>query len=72
MKPRAKVNPPERGENVGFTEEEEISWRQYFVDFRELIWPMLQAEGFTYVEALMFWRQEVMIAYLIQLTGNDE
>lgn len=65
-----KVNPPERDEQVGFTEEEEISWRQYFVDFRKLVWPLFEAEGFTYVEALMFWRQEIMLGHVIKLVEH--
>jgi hypothetical protein len=61
------VNPPDREEQVGFTEEEEISWHQYFLDFRELVWPMLEKQGFTYTQALMFWRGEVMIGYLVNI-----
>lgn len=65
--PVTKPLPPEREENVGFTEEEEISWRQYFLDFRELVWPMFEAQGFTYVEALMFWRQEMVLSQLVDI-----
>ena len=64
MKGPLKVNPPEREENVGFIESEEITWREYFVDFRTTVWPMLEAEGFTFVEAMMFWRQEMCLAAL--------
>lgn len=66
----------EREEEIGFTEEEEQSWRRYFLDFREMIWPMLEKEGFTYVQALMFWRQEVLTGQIAQLReelrGNQE
>lgn len=64
---RQLVNPPDREEHVGFTEEEEISWRRYFIDFRELVWPMFEKEGFTYVEAMMFWRQEIVQARLCSI-----
>ena len=57
----------EREEQVGFTEEEEISWHQYFLDFETTVWPMLKEQGFTWVQALLFWRGEVMIGHLIQL-----
>ena len=58
-------NPSEREESVGFSEVEEISWHEYFVDFRETVWPMLEKQGFTFPEALMFWRQELLLANLI-------
>lgn len=60
----AKVNPPEREETVGFPEDEEISWRQYFVDWRATVWPMFEAQGFTFVEAITFWRQEILLGYV--------
>ena len=63
----SRVLPPEREENVGFTEAEQISWEQYFVDFRELIWPMFDRQGFTYQQALMFWRQEMLLSNIIEL-----
>lgn len=52
-------DPPEREETIGFTEEEEISWHEYFLDFREKVWPMFEAQGFTFVEAITFWRNEI-------------
>ena len=63
---------PEREENVCFTEEEEISWRQFFCDFKTTVWPMLAKEGFTYTEALMFWRQEALIGHIIGLREERE
>lgn len=60
-------NPPEREEAIGFTEVEEIDWRQYFADFRSTVWPMFEAEGFTFVEAINFWRHEIMIFHLIEI-----
>jgi hypothetical protein len=65
--PRKLVNPPERDENVTFDEESEISWRQWFTDFRELVWPMLEKEGFTFPEAVLFWRQEIVSANLVRI-----
>lgn len=59
--------PGEREENIGFTEAEEISWRQYFVDFNTTVWPMLAAQGFTKPQALVFWRQEILLGNIIQL-----
>lgn len=58
---------PERDEQIGFTEDEEISWHQYFLDFKTTIWPVLAKQGFTYTEAVMFWRQEVLIGQIIML-----
>lgn len=66
--------PDEREENVGFTEEEEISWRQYFTDFNTTVWPMLAAQGFTKPEALMFWRMEILsgqITKLVELMSRE-
>lgn len=64
--------PEERKETVGFTESEEIEWRQYFLDFRETVWPMFQAEGFTFVQAMMFWRQEIVISKLQEIINEFE
>lgn len=64
MKP-GLVNPPERDEAIGFTEDEEISWREYFTDFRQTVWPMFEAEGFTFFEAIMFWRHEIMLGHIM-------
>lgn len=69
---RPKINPPEREETIGFAEGEEIDWRQYFVDFRTMVWPMFEAEGFTFVEAINFWRQEIMLTYIKQMAGGYE
>jgi len=62
----------ERDEQVGFTEEEEVSWIQYFADFKTTVWPLLAAQGFTFPQALMFWRQEVLTGHIIQLRETLE
>lgn len=70
-RPSTKINPPEREENVGFTEEEEISWRQYFTDFKTTVWPMLAAQGFTFPEALTFWRHEILLCQITELLQQE-
>lgn len=55
----------ERDELVLFDEETEISWLQYFEDFKRTAWPMLAAQGFTFPQALLFWRQEQVLSQLV-------
>lgn len=68
-------DPGEREESVGFEESEEVDWRQYFNDFRQLIWPMFEAEGFTFPQAITMWRQEILVSEIRRLrealTEND-
>lgn len=59
--------PPEREEAIGFKESEEVEWREYLHDFRATVYPMFQREGFTYVEAIMFWRQEMLLSQITEL-----
>jgi len=61
------ANPSEREEAVCFDEASEIEWRQWFTDFRQRIWPMFKAEGFTFQQAVMLWRQEGINSRLQQL-----
>lgn len=58
---------PEREEAIGFEESEEIDWRQYLTDFKSTVWPMFAKEGFTFPEALMFWRQEILLTRITQV-----
>lgn len=61
-----------REEVIGFTEEEEIDWRLYLRDFREMIYPLWAEHGFTLPEAFAAWRQEIYLYELKQIRAALE
>lgn len=72
--PEPKV-VPEREESVGFSEDEEIDWRQYLHDFKKTVWPMFAGYGFTFPEALSLWRHEILLTRITEvrdLLNKDE
>ncbi|HEX9430575.1 MAG TPA: hypothetical protein VF944_09375 [Candidatus Bathyarchaeia archaeon] len=58
--------PPDE-ELIGIDEASEIEWRNYFIEFREKIWPMFQEQGFTFPEAYLCWRMEQVTTRLTEL-----
>jgi len=46
---------PDDPEGLIFTEAAERSWRAYLSEFREQVWPVFEAQGFTFEGAFSCW-----------------
>jgi hypothetical protein len=42
-------------EVVEFTEDVEVSHREYLAEFKEKVWPVFEPYGFTFPEAYNYW-----------------
>lgn len=63
---------PERDDAIAFPECDEESWRQYFVEFREKVWPMFKSHGFTQGEAWFAWQMQNVITRLDRIADLIE
>jgi len=46
---------PDRPELVSIDEHDEETWRQYFAEFKENVWPIFKDHGFTPSQAYFAW-----------------
>lgn len=45
----------EPDEAIDFTESAERSWRDFFSDFKEKVYPMFKEQGISYADAIIIW-----------------
>ena len=57
---------------ITFTEEHEISWRNYLTEFQEKVYPVFKSFGFTLPEAFAAWDANRITNFLQRLADADD
>lgn len=54
----------EREDLISFPEKTEITWRRWFKEFDEKIWPVFKEHGFTKKEAILLYQDNCLYNHI--------